>query len=94
MSELPPDLARALTFATQLQADSDVPPHTITAWCQYMANALHRHRALVAAAPELLAALKGLVEFRDARELENGMPGDTTGRYNRARLAIAKAERK
>ncbi len=50
--------------------------------------------ALYTAAPDLLAALKELVKFRELRELENGVRGDTTGRYARARAVIAKAEGK
>jgi hypothetical protein len=50
---------------------------------------------LVAAAPELLAALKELVESREKRATALGVPhraDGSDGRYARARAALAKAE--
>jgi hypothetical protein len=54
----------------------------------------HRYAQIYRERNELLAALKELVQFRELRELENGVRGDTTGRYARARAVIAKAEGK
>lgn len=85
MAPIAKDLAKALDLAAELQADKELPEHTVTSYAQQMADALHKHRAEIEAGPELLEALRGLLG------VASSLPMKYQPKLDAAKAAIAKA---
>lgn len=86
---IPRDLTKALDLAAELQAEKDFGLHTLTSYAQQMANALHKHRAMIEESM-LLDALKNASYLLDDIGTQSSV--DEAARIIRAAIAKATGE--